>query len=43
LPLLDKIGEEYSPKQMESVITLINKIEELASVFLGFINEENKE
>ena len=43
MPLLDKIGDEYSPKQLESVSTLINKIEELASVFLSFINEETKE
>lgn len=43
LPLLQAIGDQYYPRQLDSVCSLIQKIEELASVFLGLINEETKE
>jgi hypothetical protein len=43
LPLLQEIGDQYYPRQLDSVCSLIQKIEELASVFLGLINEETKE
>jgi hypothetical protein len=41
--LLQTIGDEYEPRQIDSICELIQKIDELATIFLSCINEETKE
>ena len=43
LPLLQEIGEDYSPRQIESVGSLLSKIDELATIFLSCMSDDNNE